>query len=175
MALVTATDEPKTYAALWVESPTESMQLTVELKASTTVAAACQAVYSAAAAMKGVPTTSDFDDLSRVLMLCIKPRGFPAIPVPVASKNIVLGVVLPSADPSIVVEKLIVSALLAAPAPKEVPAPQKGADVLLRERLIRFYAKHNPEKISDVDRLIEAYVSNETALFEALVAKYGPE
>jgi len=44
-----------------------------------------------------------------------------------------------------------------------------------RERLIRLYAKYAPEKVADVDRLLQKIVGNEEAAFAQLVHKYGAE
>eukprot|EP00755_Sulcionema_specki_P026821 Sspe_Gene.16245::Locus_5723_Transcript_1_1_Confidence_1.000_Length_3531::g.16245::m.16245 len=45
-----------------------------------------------------------------------------------------------------------------------------------KSRIEAFYMKHNPEKIAGVDKLLESYVGQEPALYEALVQKYekGP-
>ncbi|EQC28519.1 hypothetical protein SDRG_13847 [Saprolegnia diclina VS20] len=44
-----------------------------------------------------------------------------------------------------------------------------------RQRLERFYAKYNPDKISEIEAALERYKGREASLFEALVRKYGPE
>eukprot|EP00759_Apiculatamorpha_spiralis_P025199 PhF_6_TR28268/c0_g1_i1/m.41828 len=44
-----------------------------------------------------------------------------------------------------------------------------------RTRLIRFYEKYNPEKLSRVDEFLNAYRGDEERLFTILVGKYGPE
>ncbi|KAG9411368.1 hypothetical protein AC1031_017006 [Aphanomyces cochlioides] len=44
-----------------------------------------------------------------------------------------------------------------------------------RARLERFYSKYNPDKKGEIDSVMEKYKGRETALFEALVRKYGPE
>eukprot|EP00755_Sulcionema_specki_P022395 Sspe_Gene.76405::Locus_47734_Transcript_1_1_Confidence_1.000_Length_3643::g.76405::m.76405 len=45
----------------------------------------------------------------------------------------------------------------------------------LRARLTRFYTHHNPDKLSSIDQVIEAYANDEQGLFDKLVKKYGPE
>jgi hypothetical protein len=47
--------------------------------------------------------------------------------------------------------------------------------ILLKLRLARFYGKHNPTKVGEVDALAAKYVGAEERLFDALIAKYGPE
>jgi hypothetical protein len=47
--------------------------------------------------------------------------------------------------------------------------------IRLKCRLERFYRRYNPEKVGEVDALATKYVGAEERLFEALVAKYGPE
>ncbi|KAF4130242.1 hypothetical protein GN958_ATG20657 [Phytophthora infestans] len=42
-----------------------------------------------------------------------------------------------------------------------------------RKRLIAFYTKHNPEKLPDVDDLVEKYELNEELLFQRLHRKYN--
>ncbi|KAG7398734.1 hypothetical protein PHYBOEH_010576 [Phytophthora boehmeriae] len=42
-----------------------------------------------------------------------------------------------------------------------------------RKRLVAFYRKHNPEKLQDVDDLVEKYQFNEKLLFERLHRKYN--
>ena len=49
------------------------------------------------------------------------------------------------------------------------------ASASYRERLVRFYEKHNPAKLSSVDQALEAYAGREEEMFTALVGKYGPE
>eukprot|EP00759_Apiculatamorpha_spiralis_P023059 PhF_6_TR26974/c0_g3_i6/m.39359 len=44
-----------------------------------------------------------------------------------------------------------------------------------KTRLIRVFQKYNPEKLSTVDEILKKYAGKENELFEALVAKYGPE
>jgi len=44
-----------------------------------------------------------------------------------------------------------------------------------RARLVRFFAKYNRDKLANVDAILANYATKETELFEALVAKYGPE
>ena len=45
----------------------------------------------------------------------------------------------------------------------------------LRPRLVRFFAKYNPEKLSSVESILGQYVGKEEKLFDALIKKYGPE
>lgn len=44
-----------------------------------------------------------------------------------------------------------------------------------RARLLNFYEKYNPDKIDEVDDVLDRYVGHEEKLFAALVRKYGPE
>ena len=44
-----------------------------------------------------------------------------------------------------------------------------------KERLIAFYQKYNPEKLSGVDATLEKFKGREEDMFKALVGKYGPE
>lgn len=44
-----------------------------------------------------------------------------------------------------------------------------------RNRLAAFYEKYNPEKLSEVDTMLNKYKGREAQLFNALVKKYGPE
>lgn len=44
-----------------------------------------------------------------------------------------------------------------------------------RSRLTRFYQKYAPDKLGNVDKLLEAYKGKEDALIADLVKKYGPE
>lgn len=53
-----------------------------------------------------------------------------------------------------------------------------GVDWTFRGRVVRFYNKYAPEKISDVDKLVErtnGNPKNEEKLMNALIDKYGPE
>lgn len=54
------------------------------------------------------------------------------------------------------------------------PAPFNG-NVVMKERLVAFYTKYNPEKVDEVDTVLTKYKGKEAALFDALVRKYGPE
>ena len=45
----------------------------------------------------------------------------------------------------------------------------------VRTRLFNFYQKYNPDKIHEVEDVLERYLGNEEKLFAALVRKYGPE
>src|SRR3989338_7944562 len=44
-----------------------------------------------------------------------------------------------------------------------------------RRRLIRFYQKYNPTKLSTIDATLQQYTGDREGLFKQLVAKYGPE
>ncbi len=44
-----------------------------------------------------------------------------------------------------------------------------------RERLVAFYSKYNPTKLSSVDQALACYEGEEDAMFAVRVAKYGPE
>ncbi|KAI9917151.1 hypothetical protein PsorP6_013091 [Peronosclerospora sorghi] len=44
-----------------------------------------------------------------------------------------------------------------------------------RERLTRFYQKYNPDKVHEIDGVLERFKGRETQLFSKLVKKYGPE
>ncbi|EKF30228.1 hypothetical protein MOQ_005969 [Trypanosoma cruzi marinkellei] len=44
-----------------------------------------------------------------------------------------------------------------------------------RQRLVNFYTTYAPERIDSVDNQLKKYAGREEPLFEALVAKYGPE
>jgi hypothetical protein len=50
-----------------------------------------------------------------------------------------------------------------------------GGSGAVRERLTRFYAKYNPEKVSTVGEMLERFEGREDLLFKSLVSKYGPE
>ena len=45
----------------------------------------------------------------------------------------------------------------------------------IRRRLERFYEEYNPSKLSQVDQTLKTYAGREAELFDALIAKYGPE
>ncbi|CAI5731695.1 unnamed protein product [Peronospora destructor] len=50
----------------------------------------------------------------------------------------------------------------------------KGDDrARFRKRLVAFYTKHNPEKLQQVDELVEKYELNEELLFQRLHRKYN--
>ena len=57
------------------------------------------------------------------------------------------------------------------------PTQQQGGQSSLshRERLIRFYSKYAPDKLSAVDAALERYRGKEVEMFAALELKYGPE
>ena len=59
------------------------------------------------------------------------------------------------------------------PQPPAVTVPSTTSDY--RTRLAVFYEKYNPAKLSSVDKTLAAYAGREEEIFEALVAKYGPE
>lgn len=44
-----------------------------------------------------------------------------------------------------------------------------------RDRLVRFYQRYNPSKVSDVDIILESFEGDEDRMFAALVERYGPE
>jgi len=77
------------------------------------------------------------------------------------------------------VVQLSTSTAVPPPAPVDppLPTPPMLPQNLLRfrARLVRFYQHHNPSKLPQVDFLLKKYGSMEHAIFEALVAKYGPE
>jgi len=52
---------------------------------------------------------------------------------------------------------------------------EESLTVIFRERLLAFYKKYEPPKVSEVDNLLTKYKGKEDALFKALVKKYGPE
>lgn len=58
-------------------------------------------------------------------------------------------------------------------------APAGGAaataNINYRNRLVAFYQKYNPEKMSGVDATLQKFVGREEEMFKALVGKYGPE
>eukprot|EP00947_MAST-08B_sp_MAST-8B-sp1_P001386 g1386.t1 len=43
------------------------------------------------------------------------------------------------------------------------------------QRLTRFYAKYNPDKLDEIDGTVLKYAGKENKLFKALIQKYGPE
>eukprot|EP00756_Hemistasia_phaeocysticola_P055696 Hpha_TRINITY_DN31663_c0_g1::TRINITY_DN31663_c0_g1_i1::g.29137::m.29137 len=53
--------------------------------------------------------------------------------------------------------------------------PQATEDRRTRERLVRFYRRHNPSRLPDVDAVLADYRGREDQLFSALEHKYGPE
>jgi hypothetical protein len=52
---------------------------------------------------------------------------------------------------------------------------EDSLSVMFRERLLAFYKKYEPSKVSEVDNLLAKYKGKEDGLFKALVKKYGPE
>ena len=44
-----------------------------------------------------------------------------------------------------------------------------------KKRLTRFYEKHKPDKVGDVNELSKKYSNQEKELFRKLTFKYGPE
>lgn len=44
-----------------------------------------------------------------------------------------------------------------------------------RDRLVRYYEKYAPEKLAEVDVLLEKFKGREDSMFDTLVKKYGPE
>jgi hypothetical protein len=61
------------------------------------------------------------------------------------------------------------------PAPPAPVAPEEGADevAVARERLTRFYTKHNPEKLSEVEGTLTKFKGRFDVLFKKLNQKYG--
>ena len=55
--------------------------------------------------------------------------------------------------------------------PTGSPAPMESH--AMREKMLQFYRKHNPDKVDKVDRLLEKYKNNLDDMFEALHNKYG--
>jgi len=45
----------------------------------------------------------------------------------------------------------------------------------LNDRITQFYQKYNSDRLDSVPQLVKKYTGNESALFKALVEKYGPE
>ena len=45
----------------------------------------------------------------------------------------------------------------------------------LRDRLLRFYHKNCPEKITNIDNIVKKYNNKEKELFKSLTSKYGKE
>ena len=61
-------------------------------------------------------------------------------------------------------------------APAAAPSPQAApAAVDYRTRITAMYAKYQPEKVAQVDAMLEKYKGAEDQLMQALVTKYGPE
>ena len=54
-------------------------------------------------------------------------------------------------------------------------AQEEAAQRALRAQLVAFYSEHNPEKLGDVDFLLERYKGKEDALFAKLFAKYAKD
>lgn len=55
-----------------------------------------------------------------------------------------------------------------------VPAsPLRVARPVLRSRLIAFYARHNPEKLSRVDGILATFAGREREMLASLEARYG--
>ena len=54
-------------------------------------------------------------------------------------------------------------------------APAGNDCSAVRERLVRFYQKYQPDKMGNVDKILEAYAGRTDELFAQLVGKYGPE
>ena len=51
--------------------------------------------------------------------------------------------------------------------------PPAAAVAQLRDQLLRFYAKHNPSKMDDIDTIMESFEGQERVLINALKDKYG--
>lgn len=54
-------------------------------------------------------------------------------------------------------------------------APLTSGELLLRERLHEFYAKHNPSAIGRIDKIVERYHGREEELWHDLRQKYITE
>ena len=54
------------------------------------------------------------------------------------------------------------------------PAEEKKADSA-RDALIRFYTLYNPDKLYDIDKIVEAYKGKYTELFIDLAGRYEVE
>ena len=44
-----------------------------------------------------------------------------------------------------------------------------------KNRLARFFTKYNPCKLSQIDAIVDKYLTRQSTVFEALVSRYGPE
>ena len=58
---------------------------------------------------------------------------------------------------------------------KMIPQLTDPTTLPMRARMVNFYNKYNPEKIGQVDELLEKYKGHEDAVISGLVSKYGPE
>ena len=57
----------------------------------------------------------------------------------------------------------------------DVVLTESNASLSYQSRLIAFYTRYAPDKLSTVDATLTKYAGREELMFEALVAKYGPE
>jgi hypothetical protein len=64
-----------------------------------------------------------------------------------------------------------------APPPQQnmTPSPQAPNRQFYRDRMVRFYQKWAPEKVAQVDYVLDNSVGEEEDIFRRLVSKYGPE
>jgi preprotein translocase subunit Sec61beta len=65
--------------------------------------------------------------------------------------------------------------MFAALVQKYGPEPSSVATAGFKTRLVRFYEKYNPEKLTIVDDTLKKFAGREGEMFAALVQKYGPE
>jgi hypothetical protein len=55
----------------------------------------------------------------------------------------------------------------------EPPAPPNASAEWHKQRLVRVYANYNPEKVKDVDALLQKYTGREEQVFTKVCEKYG--
>jgi hypothetical protein len=75
--------------------------------------------------------------------------------------------------------------VIAAPAQRAPPTPVNKSVIVVhapalletdfRGRIERFYQRYNPEKLSEVDEVVEKYKNDLPGVIAAMVQKYGPE
>eukprot|EP01064_Diplonema_japonicum_P009220 TRINITY_DN16697_c0_g1_i1.p1 TRINITY_DN16697_c0_g1~~TRINITY_DN16697_c0_g1_i1.p1 ORF type:complete len:587 (+),score=88.85 TRINITY_DN16697_c0_g1_i1:43-1803(+) len=92
-----------------------------------------------------------------------------------ASKLVIIDDMLEDAEGG---EEMMFAALVKIHGPEPVPYMDVNShkpDLDYRRRLTNMYTCFAPDKLSDVDELLEAHAGREETLLSALVAKYGPE
>jgi hypothetical protein len=55
----------------------------------------------------------------------------------------------------------------------ETAAADNTATAVVRAKLLAFYMQHNPEKLAEIDTILQRYAGRTDAMFAKLYAKYG--